>query len=115
VAGDGCFQMAAQELATAMQYHAAVKFLVVDNGSYGTIRMHQQRRYPGRPYATALRNPDFAALARAHGLDAWRAETTAAALAALEPWLGAAGAALLQLVVSPEQIAPGRRLSALGG
>jgi acetolactate synthase-1/2/3 large subunit len=113
VAGDGCFLMTAQELATAVQYGLGVKFLVVDNGTYGTIRMHQERRYPGRPYATALRNPDFAAMARAYGLAAWRADTTADALAALTPWLAADGPALLHLVVAPEQIAPGRRLSTL--
>lgn len=115
VAGDGCFLMAAQELATAVQYEVGVKFLVVDNGAYGTIRMHQERRYPGRPYATALRSPDFAAMARAYGLEAWRADTDAAAREALEAWLAAPGPALLHLVVTPEQIAPGRKLSALGG
>jgi acetolactate synthase-1/2/3 large subunit len=113
VAGDGCFLMTAHELATAVQYEVGVKFLVVDNGTYGTIRMHQERRYPGRPYATALRNPDFAAMARSYGLAAWRADTTADALAALAPWLAADGPALLHLVVAPEQIAPGRRLSTL--
>jgi acetolactate synthase-1/2/3 large subunit len=113
VAGDGCFQMASQELATARQYDVGVKFLVVDNGSYGTIRMHQQRRFPDRPYATALRNPDFVALAQAYGLDAWRADTTADALASIDRWLGADGPALLHLLVSPEQIAPGRLLSTL--
>jgi acetolactate synthase-1/2/3 large subunit len=113
VAGDGCFLMTAQELATAAQYGIGAKFLVVDNGAYGTIRMHQERRFPGRPYATALRNPDFAAMARAYGLEAWQADTTAGALAALAPWLAATGPALLHLVVEPEQIAPGRRLSTL--
>jgi acetolactate synthase-1/2/3 large subunit len=112
VAGDGCFLMASQELATAAQYGIAAKFVVVDNGAYGTIRMHQERRFPGRPYATQLRNPDFVALARAYGLEAWRAETTAEALDALTPWLSASGPALLHLVVGVEQIAPGRRLGA---
>jgi acetolactate synthase-1/2/3 large subunit len=110
VAGDGCFQMASQELATAAQYGIAAKFVVVDNGAYGTIRMHQERRFPGRPYATGLSNPDFVALARAYGLEAWRAETTDEALAALEPWLAASGPALLHLVIGVAQIAPGRRL-----
>lgn len=113
VAGDGCFQMASQELATARQYDVGVKFLVVDNGSYGTIRMHQQRRFPDRPYATDLRNPDFVALAKAYGLDAWRADTTAGALDTMDRWLGGNGPALLHLVVSSEQIAPGRLLSTL--
>jgi acetolactate synthase-1/2/3 large subunit len=113
VAGDGCFLMAAQELATARQYDVGVKFLVVDNGTYGTIRMHQERRFPGRPYATALRSPDFVAFARSFGIDAWRADTTADALAAADRWLAHEGPALLHLVVSPEQIAPGRLLSTL--
>jgi acetolactate synthase-1/2/3 large subunit len=115
VAGDGCFLMAAQELATTAQYGIAAKFLVVDNGAYGTIRMHQERRFPGRPHATALRNPDFAAYARAFGVEAWRADTTAQALDAVGPWLAAPGPALLHLAVEAEQIAPGRRLSTLGG
>ena len=66
-AGDGCFLMNGQEFATAVQYGCAVIVIVVDNGMYGTIRMHQERDYPGRVVGTGLRNPDFAALARAYG------------------------------------------------
>ena len=65
--GDGCFLMNGQELATAVQYRLNVIFLVVNNNCYGTIRTHQERHFPGRPIATALDNPDFAALARAYG------------------------------------------------
>src|SRR4029078_4040538 len=65
--GDGCFLMNGQELATAVQYRLAVIFIVVDNGMYGTIRMHQERNYPARVSGTDLVNPDFAALARAYG------------------------------------------------
>ena len=65
--GDGCFLMNGQELATAVQYGLAVIFIVVDNGMYGTIRMHQERNYPARVSGTDLVNPDFAALARAYG------------------------------------------------
>ena len=65
VAGDGDFLMTGQELATAVQYGAAVIFIVIDNGAYGTIRMHQEREYPGRVIATDLHNPDFVAYARA--------------------------------------------------
>ena len=65
--GDGCFLMNGQELATAVQFGVNVIFLVVNNNCYGTIRTHQERRYPGRPSATYLRNPDFAALAMAYG------------------------------------------------
>jgi acetolactate synthase-1/2/3 large subunit len=66
-AGDGCFLMNGQEFATAVQYDLPIVVIVIDNANYGTIRMHQERRFPGRVSATALRNPDFAALARAYG------------------------------------------------
>src|SRR5260221_11548414 len=66
-AGDGDFLMTGQEFATAVQYEAPVIIVVVDNGMYGTIRMHQERHYPGRGVATGLKNPDFAAYARAFG------------------------------------------------
>ncbi|TIM60884.1 MAG: thiamine pyrophosphate-binding protein, partial [Mesorhizobium sp.] len=66
-AGDGCFLMNGQEFATAVQYDLPIIVVVVNNGIYGTIRMHQEREYPGRVVATDLKNPDFAALARAYG------------------------------------------------
>ena len=66
-AGDGDFLMTGQEFATAVQYDLPVIVVVVDNGMYGTIRMHQERHYPGRVIGTALKNPDFAAYARAFG------------------------------------------------
>lgn len=67
LAGDGCFQMVSQEFATACEQGAALIVLISNNGMYGTIRMHQERSYPGRVSGTAVGNPDFAALARAHG------------------------------------------------
>ena len=67
LAGDGCFQMSCQEFGTAAQIGAAVVVLVIDNGTYGTIRMHQERDYPARVSGTDIVNPDFAALARAYG------------------------------------------------
>ena len=70
-AGDGCFLMSGQELSTAVRYGLAITVVVVSNGAYGTIRRHQEHRFPGRPSGTDLENPDFAALARAHG--AWAA------------------------------------------
>jgi acetolactate synthase-1/2/3 large subunit len=70
IAGDGDFLMTGQELATAAAYGAKVICIVVDNGSYGTIRMHQEREFPGRVSGSDLGNPDFAMLARAHGFDA---------------------------------------------
>jgi acetolactate synthase-1/2/3 large subunit len=66
-AGDGCFAMTATELGTAIQYDLPIVIVIANNGMYGTIRMHQERRYPGRPNGTTLVNPDFAAFARAHG------------------------------------------------
>jgi acetolactate synthase-1/2/3 large subunit len=67
MAGDGCFQMTLNEMSTAMQHNAAVIVVVANNGRYGTIRMHQEREYPGRVSGTDLVNPDYAALARAYG------------------------------------------------
>jgi acetolactate synthase I/II/III large subunit len=113
VAGDGDFLMTAQELATAVQHRLEVVVLVVNNGMYGTIRMHQERAYPGRVTATELENPDFAALARAYGA-AGEAVTDAEAFPdALDRALEAGRPALLDLRVDPEQVAPGLTLSAL--
>lgn len=67
VAGDGCFLMNGQELATAVGHGAVFVALVVDNGCYATIREHQEGAYPGRPSGTRLTNPDFAAWARSYG------------------------------------------------
>jgi acetolactate synthase-1/2/3 large subunit len=83
-AGDGDFMMTGQELATAVQYRAGVLFVVFNNGTYGTIRMHQERAYPGRVSGTQLRNPDFAALARAYGAYGEAADTTEAFAEALQ-------------------------------
>ncbi len=82
-AGDGCFLMNGQEFATAVQYDLPIIVVVVDNGMYGTIRMHQEREYPGRVSATKLKNPDFAAYAVAFGGHGERVETTDAVRAGL--------------------------------
>jgi acetolactate synthase-1/2/3 large subunit len=111
VAGDGCFLMSAQELATAVALRLHIVFLVVNNGAFGTIRMHQEARFPGRPVGTSLANPDFVVLARAFGLDAWRVAATADFGAALAAARAAEGPALIELVTSLEDIAPGRRLT----
>ncbi len=115
VAGDGCFLMSGQELATAVQYKAGVIFLVVDNGSYGTIRMHQERDYPGRVMATDLANPDFVAYARAFGAWATRVEDTAEFPGALRDARAAGGPALIHLKTDIQDIAPGRTLRSLAG
>ena len=102
--GDGCFLMNGQELATAVQYRANVVFIVVDNGMYGTIRMHQEREYPGRVYATDLANPDFAALARAYGAHGETVARTAEFAPALERALSAGKPALLHLLADPQAV-----------
>jgi acetolactate synthase-1/2/3 large subunit len=113
VAGDGDFLMAAQELATAVQHRLEVVVLVVNNGRYGTIRMHQERSYPGRVIATDLDNPDFAALAEAYGAAGETVADTDAFPAALDRALEAGRPALLDLHVDPDIISPGLELSAL--
>jgi acetolactate synthase-1/2/3 large subunit len=104
--GDGGFQMSALELATAAQEGAAIIVIVVNNGIYGTIRMFQERRYPGRVVATKLRNPDFAALARACGAHGETVERTEDFLPAFERALAAPHAAVLDLRVEAEAITP---------
>ena len=102
--GDGCFLMNGQELATAVQYQLAIVFLVIDNGMYGTIRMHQERQYPARVYGTDLVNPDFAALARAYGAGGETVRRTDEFAPALDRALAANRPALLHLVVDPQAI-----------
>ena len=111
--GDGCFLMNGQEFATAVQHGANVVFIVIDNGMYGTIRMHQEREHPGRVSGTALANPDFAALARAYGAHGARVETTAQFAPAFEAALASGLPALLHLILDPEAITPRATLSEL--
>src|SRR4051812_46216739 len=113
--GDGDFQMCGPELATAVQEGLPIVVVVVNNGTYGTIRMHQERRFPERVIATDLVNPDFAALARAHGAHGERVEATADFPAALERARAAGGPALLELMCDPEALTPGRSLSEIRG
>jgi acetolactate synthase-1/2/3 large subunit len=110
MAGDGDFLMAAGELATVAHEGAAPLFVVMDNGQYGTIRMHQARDYPGRPSATRLTNPDFAALAASFRLHAETVRTTGEFEAALQRCRGKA--ALIHVLVDPQEISPGKRLKA---
>jgi acetolactate synthase-1/2/3 large subunit len=104
VAGDGDFLMNGQELATAAQYGADLLVILVDNGAYGTIRMHQERDYPERVSATALANPDFAKLAEAYGGWAERVESTEAFAPALARSLERGGIRLLHCVTDVEVI-----------
>jgi acetolactate synthase-1/2/3 large subunit len=115
VAGDGDFMMNGQELATAARQGARLLVLLVDNGSYGTIRMHQERRYPARVSATDLANPDFAALARAYGGWAETVETTEQFGPALTRALEQPGIALLHLKTDIERISPTLTVSGLRG
>jgi acetolactate synthase-1/2/3 large subunit len=102
--GDGCFLMNGQELATAVQYRLGIIFIVVDNGMYGTIRMHQERTYPTRVYGTDLVNPDFAALARAYGADGETVSRTDEFAPALGRALAAARPTLLHLRIDRQAI-----------
>jgi acetolactate synthase-1/2/3 large subunit len=107
LAGDGDFLMNGQELATAVQYGCDLLVVLVDNGSYGTIRMHQEREFPARVSATTLQNPDFAALARAYGGWAQRVESNAEFDAALAEAKDRKGLRLLHLLIDVEQLSAG--------
>ena len=111
-AGDGCFLMYPQELVTAVEYGAKFIVLVVNNGMYGTIRMHQERDHPGRVSGTRLQGPDFVAMARACGAHAERVENSAELPAAFERAKASNTVALLELRVDPAQITPTQRLKA---
>jgi acetolactate synthase-1/2/3 large subunit len=111
--GDGDFLMSGQELATAVQYELPIVVLVVDNGMYGTIRMHQERLYPGRVVGTDLVNPDFAAYARAFGAYGETVEETDEFAGAFERALGSGLPSVLTLRIDPEAINPRTTLSAI--
>jgi acetolactate synthase-1/2/3 large subunit len=110
VAGDGCFLMTGQELATAVQHGAHLITLVIDNGSYGTIRMYQERNFPRRVMATELRNPDFAAYARAFGAVGMTIDRTEDFAGAFAEARSANAPVLLHIKTNVEDILPGQRL-----
>jgi len=112
-AGDGCFQMNCNELGTALQYGAKCIFIVINNGIYGTIRMHQERRFPDRVSGTDIVNPDFPALCEAYGGKGYLVTETDAFRPALEDALKNDRMALIEIRIDPDDIAPGRKLSAL--
>jgi acetolactate synthase-1/2/3 large subunit len=112
-AGDGCFLMTGQELATACQYHLPIVILIFNNGMYGTIRMHQEREYPKRIFATELQNPDFVALAQAYGANGARVTTTEEFAPAFEAALAADRPTVIEIVMDPEAITPRQSLSAI--
>src|SRR4029077_9113296 len=109
--GDGDFLMTGQEFATAVQYDLPVVIVVVDNGMYGTIRMHQEREYPGRITATALRNPDFPGYARAFGGFGTSIERTEDFPKAFRDAEASGKPAIVRLAIDPESITPGTTLA----
>lgn len=113
LAGDGCFLMYPQEIATAAAHGVNLIVIVVNNGMYGTIRMHQERRYPGRQSGTTIVNPDFVAMATSCGAWAERVERTEDFAAAFERARQAGKPAVLELVTDPLQITPAMRVSDL--
>lgn len=112
-AGDGCFLMHGQEFATAVQYGLPIVVLIFDNAMYGTIRMHQEREYPGRVSATQLTNPDFAAYAQAFGGHGERVETTEAFGPAFERAVASGKPAILHCLIDPEAITATATLSTI--
>lgn len=111
-AGDGCFMMTAQEMATAARYNVPLIYLVVNNGMYGTIRMHQERGYPERTISTGLSNPDFVTYAKAFGIPGEKVTDDADFPAALNRARKSDLGYLIELVVDPEALTPTQTLTA---
>ena len=111
LAGDGCALMTGQELATAVQYGVPIVMIVVNNGMYGTIRMHQERLYPGRVVGTSLVNPDFAALAGGFGAAGVAIEETRDFLPVLRRALSASIPTVIELKIDPEAISARQSLN----
>ena len=109
-AGDGCFLMTGQELATASRYGADLTVIVANNGMYGTIRMHQERHYPERVYGTGLANPDFAMFARSFGGSGVRVESDDEFDAALDEALAHRGLSLIEVAMDPQALSPAATL-----
>lgn len=113
--GDGGLMMTGNELATAVQYGATPILVVSDNGSYGTIRMHQERSFPGRLAMTTLVNPDFQSWAESFGVLSLKVERASDSRAALETALSAGRAAVISVRTSLEYISPVATIAALNG
>jgi acetolactate synthase-1/2/3 large subunit len=111
ISGDGDFLMNGQEFATAVQYNLPFTTIIADNGMYGTIRMHQEREYPGRVSATELHNPDFAAYAQAFGGFGISVERTEDFPAAFKAAQASGKPAIVRLAIDPEALTPGMTLS----
>jgi acetolactate synthase-1/2/3 large subunit len=113
LAGDGDFLMHGQEFATAVQFELPVIVLICDNGIYGTIRMHQEREYPGRVSATTLKNPDFAAYAKAFGGFGVKVEKTADFADAFRAAEKSGLPSIIHMKIDPEAITPTTTLTKL--
>ncbi|MBV1929410.1 MAG: thiamine pyrophosphate-binding protein, partial [Gammaproteobacteria bacterium] len=109
--GDGCFLMQGQELATAVQFNAPVIFIIVNNGMYGTIRMHQERHFPGNVIATELKNPDFVKLAEAYGAYGERVTETEQFSDAYNRAVESGLPAVIEIIVDQEALTPVQSLS----
>jgi acetolactate synthase I/II/III large subunit len=112
-AGDGCFMMAGHELATAVHYQVPLVVLLINNGMYGTIRMHQEVEYPGRPTGTALTNPNFTELAAAYGCHSELVECTEEFMEAFKRALASGLPSVIEIRTDPNVIAPGLALDDL--
>ena len=113
VTGDGDFMMNCQELATAMKYDAKPIILILNNGMYGTIRMHQEREFKSRVSGTFLTNPDFTLLAKSFGMLGYQVKTTQAFFDALQDAISQNQGAVIELITEPEAITPNKKLSEL--
>ncbi|HEX7403767.1 MAG TPA: thiamine pyrophosphate-dependent enzyme, partial [Usitatibacter sp.] len=113
LAGDGDFLMTGQELATAVQYDAPIIVIVVNNGIYGTIRMHQEKHYPGRVIGTDIRNPHFAAFARAFDALGEIVEETAQFGPAFDKCVASGKTAVIEVRIDPQAITPNTTLDAI--
>ncbi len=106
LAGDGCFMMASPDFATAVQNNLEILVVIINNGTYGSIRMHQERHFPGRPSGTTLCNPDFAALAQSYGAFGAVVEADDQFPATLDRALAFGGPAIIEVRVSERQLTP---------
>ena len=113
VAGDGDFMMNSQELATAMRYGIKIIVLILNNGMFGTIRMHQEREYKSRISGTNLTNPNFVQLAASYRMLGFQIRKTEQFQAAFQEALASSQGSIIELVTDPEAITPTKRLSEL--
>lgn len=115
ISGDGCFMMSSQELATARLYNLNPIFIIVNNGIFGTIRMHQEAAYPRRVIGTVLSNPDFVAMARSYGAHAERVDSIELFHPALARALNQSVMSVIELMTDPERISPNSTINSLRG